>query len=47
MFHEILTFLASVETSKDSKEIYLFIMFLSKWAVCDSTDSLSHIIIRR
>ncbi len=47
MFHEILMFLASVETLKDSKETRLFAMLLSKWAVRDSTDSLSRIMMRR
>ena len=47
MFHEVLMFLASVETLKDSKEIHLFAMLLSKWAVHDSTDLLSRIMMRR
>jgi len=42
MFHEISTFLASVETSKDSKETRLFAVLLSKRAVRRSTDSISH-----
>ncbi len=41
MFYEILMFLASVETSKNSKEIHLFAMLLSNWAVHCLTDSIS------
>ncbi len=40
-------FLASVETSKDSKETRLFAVLLSKRAVHDLTDSLSRIMMRR
>jgi len=40
-------FLASVETSKDSKEARLFAVLLSKRAVHDLTDSLSRIMMRR
>ncbi len=40
-------FLASVETSKDSKETRLFAVLLSKRAVRDSIDSLSRIMMRR
>ena len=41
MFHEISTFLASVETLKDSKETRLFAVLLSKQAVHRSTDLIS------
>ncbi len=46
MFYEISTFLASVETSKDSKETHLFAVLLSKRAVRDSTDSKSRAMMR-
>jgi len=41
MFHEISTFLTSVETLKNSKETCLFAVLLSKRAVHRSTDSIS------
>ncbi len=47
MFHEISTFLASVETSKDSKETRLFAVLLSKRAVRDLTGSESCVIVRK
>jgi hypothetical protein len=47
MFHEISTFLASVEVLKDSKETRLFAVLLSRQVVHDSTDSWLRIMMRR
>ncbi len=47
MFHEILTFWDSAKTSKERRKIHLFAMLLSRWVVCDSTDSESCVIVRK
>ncbi len=46
MFHEIVTFWDLAEASKEIRETCLLAMLLSRWAVCDSTDSELHVIIK-
>ncbi len=47
MSHEIVTFWDSVETSKEIMKTRLLAILLSRWAVYDSTDSKSRIIVRK
>ncbi len=46
MFHEIATFWDFAEASKEIRKTRLLAMLLSRWAVRDSTDSESHVIVR-
>ncbi len=46
MFHEIATFWDLTEALKEIRETRLLAMLLSRWAVHDSTDSESHVIVR-
>ncbi len=47
MFHEIATFWDFVEASKEIRKTRLLAMLLSRWAVRDSTDSESRVIVRK
>jgi len=47
MFHEVVTFWNSAETSKEIMKTCLLAMLLSRWAVRDSTDSKSRVIVRK
>ena len=47
MFHEIATFWNLVEASTEIRNTHLLAMLLSKWAVRDSTDSESRVIVRK
>ncbi len=47
MFHEIATFWNLAEASTEIRETHLLAMLLSKQAVRDSTDSESHVIVRK
>ncbi len=46
MFHEIVTFWDFAEALKEIRKTHLLAMLLSRWAVHDSTDSKSCIIVR-
>jgi len=47
MFHEIATFWDFAEASKEIRKTRLLAMLLSRWAVHDSTDSESCVIVRK
>ncbi len=47
MFHEIVTFWDFAEASKEIRETCLLVVLLSRQAVHDSTDSESHVIVRK
>ncbi len=47
MSHEIATFWDFAETSKEIRKTRLLAVLLSRWAVCDSTDSESRVIVRK
>ncbi len=47
MFHEIATFWDFAEASKEIRETHLLAVLLSRWAVHDSTDSESCVIVRK
>ena len=47
MFHEVATFWDFAEASKEIRKTCLLAMLLSRWAVCDSTDSESRVIVRK
>ncbi len=47
MFYEVSAFLMLTEALKEIRETHLLTMFLSKWAVHDSTDSESYVIVRK
>ena len=47
MFHEIMTFWDFAEASKEIRETRLLTVLLSRWAVHDSTDSESCIIMKK
>ncbi len=47
MFHEIATFWDFAEASKEIRETHLLTMLLSRWAVCNLTDSESCVIMRK
>ena len=46
MFYEIATFWDFAEALKEIRKTHLLAMLLSRWAVRDSTDSESCIIVR-
>ncbi len=47
MFYEVATFWDFTEASKEIRKTHLLAMLLSRWAVHDSTDSESYVIIRK
>ena len=47
MFHEITTFWDLVKALKERRKTYLFAMLLSRQAVCDSTNSELHVIVKK
>ena len=47
MFHEIATFWDFAEALKEIRKTRLLAMLLSRWAVHSSTDSESHVIVRK
>ncbi len=46
MFHEIATFWDLAEALKEIRKTHLLTVFLSRWAVRDSTDSESRVIVK-
>ena len=47
MSHEIATFWDFAEASKEIRKTRLLTMLLSRWAVRDSTDSESYVIVKK
>ena len=47
MFHEIATFWDFAEASTEIRKTRLLAVLLSRWAVCNSTDSESRVIVRK
>ncbi len=47
MFHEVATFWDFAEALKEIRKTHLLAMLLSRRAVCDSTDSELHVIVRK
>ncbi len=46
MFHAMTAFSTLIETSMSKSETLLLTMLLSKWVVQDSTDSISHVMMK-
>ncbi len=47
IFHAMTAFSASTETLMSKSETLLLIMLLSRWIVQDSTDLISHVMMKK